>query len=79
MPTKKQLQDEVESIRAQLYQERRDHGDYVRQLRETAYQMARESMRVKHVLAERDGYYEALPILRFEEGPDGVNVVVANR
>ncbi len=78
MPTKKQLQDEVDSIRAQLYQERQDHGDYVRQLKNTAYSMARESMRVKHVLEERDGYYECLQIVRFEEGHDGVNVVVAN-
>jgi hypothetical protein len=78
MPTKKQLEEEVEAIRAQLYQERQDHGNYVRHLKETAYKMARESMRVKMVLAERDGYDEALPIVRLEEGHDGVNVVVAN-
>ena len=78
MPTKKQLEDEVAAIRAQLYQERQDHGDYVRQLKSTAYNMARESMRVKQVLVHRDGYYEVLPIVRFEESADGVNVVVAN-
>jgi hypothetical protein len=78
MPTKKQLEEEVEAIRAQLYQERQDHGNYVRHLKETAYKMACESMRVRHVLAERDGYYEALHIVRLEKGHDGVNVVVAN-
>ena len=78
MATKKQLEEEVEAIRAQLYQERQDHGNYVRNLRETAYKMARESMRVKMVLAERDGFLEALQIVRFEESTDGVNVVVAN-
>lgn len=78
MTTKKQLEKEVEAIREQLYQERRDHGNYVRHLKETAYKMARESMRVKMVLAERSGYLEALPIVRFEESADGLNVVVAN-
>ena len=60
------------------FAQRQDHGNYVRHLKETAYKMARESMRVKQVLAERDGYLEALQIVRFEEGRDGVNVVVAN-
>ncbi len=78
MPTKKQLEEEIENLRRQLYQERQDHGNYVRHLKETAYKMARESMRVKTVIAERDGYSEALPIVRFEECHDGVNVVVAN-
>lgn len=78
MATKKQLEEEVEAIRAQLYQERQDHGNYVRHLKETAYKMARESMRVKTVLAERGEYLEALQIVRFEEGNDGVYVVVAN-
>lgn len=78
MPTKKQFEDEVTAIRAQLYQERQDHGDYVRQLKNTAYNMARESMRVKQVLVHRDGYYEVLPIVRFEESTDGLYVVVAN-
>lgn len=78
MATKKQLEDEVEALRSQLYQEREDHGDYVRHLKETAYKMARESMRVKMVFAECAGNYVALPIVRFEESRDGVNVVVAN-
>ena len=78
MSTKKQLEKEVEEIRAQLYQERQDHGNYVRHLKETAYKMARERMRVKMVLVERDGYTEVLQIVRIEEGHDGVNIVVAN-
>ena len=78
MATKKQLEEEVEAIRAQLYQERQDHGNYVRHLKETAYKMARERMRVKMVLAERGEYLEALQIVRFEQWNDGVNIVVAN-
>jgi len=78
MPTKRQLEEEVEAIRAQLYQERQDHGNYVRHLKETAYKIARESMRVKQVSVHRNGYYEVLPIVQFEEGHDGVNIVVAN-
>lgn len=75
MPTKKQLQDEVDDIRAQLCQERQ----YVRHLREAAYKMAQESMRVNQVLVERTGYHEVLEIVRCEEGPNGVNIVVANK
>lgn len=78
MPTKKQLQLEIDTLRSQLYQERQDHGNYVRNLKQTVYQMARESMRVKTVLAERDGHYELLRIVRYEYVNDGVNVVVAN-
>ena len=78
MTTKKEMQQEIDDLRARLYQERQDHGNYVRHLKETAYKMARESMRVKMVLMERDKYYEALQVVRFEEGHDGVNVVVAN-
>lgn len=78
MPTKKQLEDEVSDIRAKLYQERQDHAKYVRHIKETAYNMARESMRVKQVFVERDGYNEMLQIVRFEEAHDGLNIVVAN-
>jgi hypothetical protein len=78
MPTKKQLEQEVDDIRTQLYQERQDHASYVRHIKETAYNIARERMRVKAILVEREGRYEVLPIVRFEEGTDGFNVVVAN-
>lgn len=79
MATKKQLEDEVGEIRALLYQERENHKSYVRHLRETAYKLAQERMRVNMVFAERpDGNYDALTILRFEETGRGVNVVVAN-
>jgi hypothetical protein len=39
-----ECEEEVKAIRSQLYQERQDHGAYVRQLKETAYKMACESM-----------------------------------
>ncbi len=73
MMTNKQLQEEINSLRSRLCQEREDHRKY----EEIAYKTACESMRVKMVLEERrDGNYEALTIVRLEKCPDGVNVVV---
>lgn len=79
MPKNKELQQEIEDIQALLYQERQDHGNYVKRLKETAYKLATERMRVKSIKMLRDnGNYEVLQIDRFEEEHDGINIVVAN-
>lgn len=78
MPTKKQLEDEILSLRGQLYQARQDYRNDMHHLKDTEWMKARESMCVRMVLMECDAGFEALTIVRFENSRDGVNVIVAN-
>ena len=72
------LQDEIENLRAVLYQEREDRATYVKNLKQTAFNIAKERMRVKEVLLERDdGNMASMGIVRIEESHNGVTVIIA--